>query len=225
MSPNVCGRFLLLTLGDEIVAHFRLAEAYRPRPRYNIAPRQEVLTVGQSPDGRRGMATTRWGLVPRWAPDTTKAPINARSETVARLEFFKDSFRERRCLVPASGFYEWEVLPGRKKRPWLFRFKGGGPFAFAGIWSAWKPDDGAAPLFTCAILTTAPNDVVKPVHDRMPLVLPPEHYDTWLDRSLTDPAGLKPLLRPYPTDLMEALPLAPVVNNVTNDGPECLTPA
>jgi putative SOS response-associated peptidase YedK len=146
--------------------------------------------------------------VPRWADDTKKAPINARAETVARLEFFKDSFCERRCLVASSGFYEWEQLPGRKKRPWVFRLKDGGPFAFAGIWEAWRPESGP-PLFTCAILTTAPNDVVKPVHDRMPLILPPEHYAAWLDRSRTDPAGLTQLLRPYPADLMEALPLAP----------------
>jgi putative SOS response-associated peptidase YedK len=148
MPPNVCGRFLLLTLGDEIVAHFELSRRFAPRPRYNIAPRQEVLTVGQSPDGQRGIATTRWGLVPRWAPDTTKAPINARSETVARLEFFRDSFRERRCLVPASGFYEWEVLPGRKKRPSAFRLKGCGPVGadlldLALLWSQLHPRHAA----------------------------------------------------------------------------------
>jgi putative SOS response-associated peptidase YedK len=111
-----------------------------------------------------------------------------------------------------------------QETPWAFRLKGGGPFAFAGIWESWKPPEGPA-LCTCAILTAAPNDVVRPVHDRMPLVLPPEHYGAWLDRSLTDPAGLKQLLRPYPADLTEALPLAPFVNGTKNDGPECLTSA
>jgi putative SOS response-associated peptidase YedK len=219
----VCGRFLLLTLGDEIVAHFELSPRFAPRPRYNIAPRQEVATVGQSPDGQRGVATTRWGLVPSWSPDTKKAPINARAETVAGLKFFKDAYRHRRCLIPASGFYEWQQTPDGRKQPWLFRLKTGGVFAFAGLWESWKPPAGPT-LFTVALLTTRPNDVVRTVHNRMPVILPPEKYDAWLDRGITDSAQL-PKLGPYAADLMEALPLAPFVNNVKNDGPVCLTPA
>jgi putative SOS response-associated peptidase YedK len=138
----VCGRFLVLTSSDELVAHFCLAERFQPRSRYNVAPSQEVLTVGPSREGRPATASFRWGLVPSWAAEPKPGPINARSETVATRETFAEAFRRRRCLVPASGFYEWEQLLGREKTPWAFRLRDSGPFAFAGLWQAWRPPAG-----------------------------------------------------------------------------------
>jgi putative SOS response-associated peptidase YedK len=190
-------------------------------PRYNIAPSQPVFCVGLSRDGKPAPALFRWGLVPGWATDARKAPINARAETAARKPTFAAALRKRRCLVPATGFYEWEQLPGRRKRPWYFRLAGGGLFAFAGHWEAWRPPSGPPPL-TCARLTAAANDVVKPVHRRMALILPPEAYAAWTDRGLEEVADL---LRPLPAGRMKAFPVGPAVNDPRHEGPECLAAA
>jgi putative SOS response-associated peptidase YedK len=167
----MCGRFALIVTGDNVVDYFGLSETPSLVPRYNIAPSQPVLCVGLSRDGKPAPALFRWGLVPGWAADAKKAPINARAEAAAGKPTFAEALRKRRCLIPATGFYEWEQLPGRRKRPWHFRLVGGGLFAFAGLWEARRPVAGP-PLLTCALLTASANDVVKPVHARMPLILP-----------------------------------------------------
>src|SRR5437879_1186383 len=138
----MCGRFLALSSGVTLAEHFGLGHPPPVTPRHNVAPSQPVLTVGLSKEGRPSTALFRWGLVPPWAADPKPGPINARAETAADKPTFADAFRKRRCLIPADGFYEWERLPGGKKRPWAFRLRGGGPFAFAGLWEAWRPPGG-----------------------------------------------------------------------------------
>jgi putative SOS response-associated peptidase YedK len=215
----VCGRFTLVASGDDLFQHFGLSEAPAAVERYNVAPGQPVLSIGPSRQGKPAPALFRWGLVPSWASDPTKATINARAESAMSKPTFSEAMCKRRCLVPATGFYEWEVLPGRKKRPWHFRLKGGGLFAFAGLWESWRPPAGPV-LLTCAFLTTAANETVKPVHGRMPLILSPESYGTWIDRGREDVADL---LRPFPAERMEAFPVGPFVNDARHEGPECLT--
>ena len=220
----MCGRYTLLASPEDLALHFGLADIPSVVPRFNIAPTQPVLAFGLSRDGRAAAATFRWGIVPPWATDPKPGPINARAETVASKPTFAEAFRKRRCLIPADGFYEWEQLPNRRKRPWHFRLREGGPFAFAGIWEAWRPQSGP-PLLTCALLTTAANDVVRPVHHRMPLILPPSDYGTWIDRGNEDAGRLAGLLRPFPAEAMEAYPVGPTVNDPRNDGPGCLAAA
>jgi putative SOS response-associated peptidase YedK len=155
---------------------------------------------------------------------TEEQVTEAHLKTVCRaFKSSKSCPRTRRCLIPADGFFEWMQLPGRRKQPWHFRLKGRGPFAFAGIWDAWRPEYGPPPL-TCALLTTAANGLVQPVHNRMPLIPSPSDYAAWIDRGNEDVGRLAALPRPFPTELMEARPVGPLVNNPRNDGPECLAP-
>jgi putative SOS response-associated peptidase YedK len=192
-------------------------------PRYNVAPSQPVPAVGLDREGRRAVATFRWGLVARWAADAKKAPINARAETAADKPSFAESLRQRRCLVPADGFYEW-LRQGKYKHPFSFRLHDDRPFAFAGIWDAWRAPGGTL-LLTCALLTTDANELVRPVHDRMPVIVPERDYDFWIDRKVQEPAELAPVLRPYPAEEMRAFAVGPTVNDPRNDGPACLAPA
>jgi len=218
----MCGRFNLSENPRTIARHFGLADVPDLRPRYNVAPSQPVAVVGLKPGGvARGLVLMRWGLVPRWAgSDDGPKPINARAETVLDRPTFRDSFRQRRCLIPASGFYEWRKAGGRKQ-PYHVRRRDGLPLAFAGLWDRWDGPNG--PLFTCCIITTAANDLVKPLHDRMPAILGPEDFARWLD-PVARPDQLLPLLRPCSSDVLEAVPVGTAVNSPKNDGPECLGP-
>ena len=217
----MCGRFLLLTSGKDIAEAFDLTGFPELAPRYNIAPTQPVVAVRASASGRAA-ALLRWGLVAPWAKDTKQSPINARSETVAEKPTFRHALRKRRCLVPADGFYEWAAA-GSRKQPFCFRPGDGRPFAFAGLWEHWEGPDG--PLESCCILTTTANDLVRPVHDRMPVIVPERHWSAWLDAGLQEAGTLLPLLRPFPSDAMRAHPVGQLVNNPRNDGPECLAQA
>jgi putative SOS response-associated peptidase YedK len=220
----MCGRFLLLTSGKDIAEAFDLSGFPELAPRYNIAPTQPVAAVRAGEAGRE-LVRLRWGLVPPWSRDTKQAPINARSETAADKPMFRAALRKRRCLVPASGFYEWAALAGEKrKQPYCFRPRDERrPFAFAGLWERWEGPDG--PVESCCILTTGANELVRPVHDRMPVILPRQHWAEWLDPALQEAGGVVPLLRPYPADAMRAYPVGPLVNNPRNNLPECLAPA
>lgn len=221
----MCGRFTLSTSSEDLAEHFDVPDPKPLAPRYNVAPAQLVAVVGLKPDGKtRGIALLKWGFVPYWAndPDSGPKPINARAETVSIRPPFDHSFREKRCLIPADGFYEW-AKQGSRKVPHHFRLKRGGPFAFAGVWDAWRGENRPATL-TCAIITVPANDLVRPLHDRMPAILMPDQYDKWLNPS-TPVAELLSMLAPLPADLLEAVKVGPAVNKVTNDGPECLTPA
>jgi putative SOS response-associated peptidase YedK len=216
----MCGRFLLMTSGRDVAEEFSLADFPELFPRYNIAPTQAVLAVRAAVAGREG-ALLRWGLVPSWARDTKQAPINARAETAADKPMFRAALRKRRCLIPADGFYEWVALAGEKrKQPHCFRPRDGRPWAFAGLWERWEGPEGV--VESCAILTTEANELVRPVHERMPVILPAQHWPAWLDPAAQDAAAVVPLLRPYPADAMRAYPVGPLVNNPRNDGPGCL---
>ncbi len=192
-------------------------------PRYNVAPTQEVLVVTDADMPR--IETLVWGLVPHFATEAKGGPplINARSETVATKPSFRDSFRERRCLVFADGFYEWQTTDAGKI-PMYVRLANGEPFAFAGIWDAWRDPSGpmdAPPLRTCAILTTDPNPMLREIHDRMPVILTGAAAERWIDRRELVPA-LEALCEPYPADRMEAYPVSTLVNRVANDDPRCI---
>jgi putative SOS response-associated peptidase YedK len=191
------------------------AEILERQSRYNVAPSQ-VMPIIVDADGAARLRTAKWGFVPSWTKGKPKMqPINAKSETVATSGMFRRAFQQRRCLVPAYGFYEWQ---GAKppKQPYFIHMRDGSPFAFAGLWERSHPDD-AGPLETFTILTTAPNELMKPIHNRMPVIIPPDGYRQWLN-------GDEPqeLLKPYDAAAMEAFRISTRVNNVRNDGPELI---
>jgi putative SOS response-associated peptidase YedK len=219
----MCGRFNLTASGEEIAEAFDLDEVPSLRARYNIAPSQPVAVVGLQPNtGRRGLAELAWGLALRGAAPGERRLINARSESAADRPAFREAFRRRRCLIPATGFYEWERRPREKPRPWLFRLTDGGVFAFAGLWEP-PLEKGGRP--TCAILTTEPNAIAERIHDRMPVILPRGAYRAWLDPDASDPRALTALLEPYPEATMTAYPVSTAVNSPANDDPSCIAPA
>jgi len=188
-----------------------------------------LLTSGSNPDfadaktGRRGLALLKWGLVPRESLGGERGFINARAETAWEKPSFAEAFASRRCLIPATGFYEWQKIDPKRRQPWLFRLASGHVFAFAGLWEPAAQVPGAVP--TCTILTTEPNEVASPVHDRMPAILDPADYGRWLDTSTTVPADVRPLLKPFPSSAMTAFPVTTAVNNPAFDDPACLAPA
>lgn len=221
----MCGRYFLTTPGSVLAERFALETVPELTPRWNIAPTQSVPIVRAGAGGGRELAVTRWGLVPFWAKEAAigNRLINARAETLAEKPAFRDSFRKRRCLVPADGFYEWKKA-GAGKQPWLLRLRGGGVLAFAGVWSRWQDPAGGEPVESCAIVTTTPNELAATVHDRMPVVLPFDRHRDWLDSGAA-PAALAALLRPFPAHEMEAFPVSKLVNNPAHDEPGCIEPA
>lgn len=221
----MCGRFTLFDSAASVAEGFGLAEVPSLSPRYNIAPSQEVAAVRISAEGQaRELALPRWGLVPSWAKDLSFGDrmINARSETAAEKPAFRSAIRRRRCLVPASGFYEWKRTNGRKQ-PYYVRRPDGKPFAFAGLWESWE-GPGAAAVESCTILTTSANELLLPIHDRMPVIVSPADYDLWLSPEVRDPAELAPLFRPYPSEEMIAFPVGTAVNNPKVDSPDLIDP-
>lgn len=194
--------------------------------RYNISPGGRIPAVRNKPatSGEREFTALHWGLTPSWARDTASPVVNARAESLAEKPTFRDALRSRRCLIPASGFYEWKVA-GRAREPWLFRLRDNQPFAFAGLWETWRAPDGTAHE-SCAVVTTAPNSLMTPVHHRMPVLLAERPaWDAWLDPRNTSIDTLAPLLRPLPSESMTAIAVSPHVNNTRHDDPECLSPA
>jgi putative SOS response-associated peptidase YedK len=221
----MCGRFTLSTPAQTLQQIFDLSETPDLPPRYNIAPSEAIAAIRlPEPQAGHRLDLLRWGLVPPWAkePDVGARMINARSETVATNPAFRTAFRRRRCLVPADGFYEWQRLE-RRKQPFYIRMRDGLPFAFAGLWEHWEGPQGDV-LETCTILTTEPSELVRPVHDRMPVILDPKDWDLWLDPTMHEPERLQSLLRPYPAEKMIAFPVGQTVNNPANDHEECIAP-
>lgn len=220
----MCGRYTVSNPG-EILPELLGGEGEVPEiaARYNVAPTQDAPVVVAGEDGSRRLKLMRWGLVPYWAedPEIGSRMINARSETAAEKPAFRDSFKRRRCLVAADGFFEWQKVPGGKQ-PYLLRLEGGAPIAFAGLWDRWRGSGGRV-LETFTILTTAPNGLVQPIHDRMPVLLPATGRACWLDPA-ADPASLGELLAPYPAAAMEAVAVSGLVNSPANDSLECLQP-
>jgi|SRR5205807_3257960 len=221
----MCGRYTLKTPVELLSEMFQFPEVIPLKPRYNIAPSQDVAVLRQSLDDlERKLAMLRWGLIPVWTKDLKKAraPINAKAETVAELPSFRDAFRKRRCLILADGFYEWKE-EGSRKQPVYIRMKDEEPFAFAGLWEHWEDKDGMV-IESCTLLTTEPNELLKPVHNRMPVILDSTDYKQWLDPDIQDVTRLKPLLRPYPPDEMTWYPVNLRVNNPKHDDPFCIEP-
>ena len=212
-----------------LIEHFGLAgEMPLLAPRYNIAPTQPVVAVrmGGGPTGEGPeLAELRWGLIPHWAKDPAIGArmINARAETVAEKPAYKAAFRRRRCLIPADGFYEWQK-DGRRKQPFFITLPDDRLFALAGLWERWEGPDHSY-IESCTVLTTEPNELVRPIHNRMPVIVSPEDYGLWLDPTVENAATLAPVLRPYQAEPMQSHPVGPVVNNPRNDSPECLSPA
>ena len=221
----MCGRFTLGASATDLASQFELADLPAWTPHYNIAPTQEVLAVVKMADTTERQARLlRWGLVPLWAqgPAVGSRMINARAETVATKPAFRRAFQERRCLLLADGFYEWKK-EGRHKKPFHIRLRDGRPFAFAGLWERWVPPDGQ-PMDSCTIITTVANDLIRPLHVRMPVILAADEYDLWLDLGVREPERLQPLLRPYPSSEMMATPVSIQVNSPANDMPDCIEP-
>lgn len=221
----MCGRYTLTATNEELAEVFGLLDVPALAPRYNIAPTQQVpvlRVLETSP--QRLLHLLRWGLIPHWAKDRSigSRMINARCESVDTKPAFREAFRRRRCLPLSDGFYEWQRL-GTKKQPYYIRRSDGQPFAFAGLWERWQgPDDAQIESYT--ILTTQPNDLVGPLHDRMPVILSPEDYDLWLDPKVQDAQRLTPLLRPCASAEFVADPVGTRVNSPANDDPACVVP-
>lgn len=219
----MCGRMILDADAEQLAAQFGLEQPPALVARYNIAPSQLVAVVAPKADpSRRGLALLKWGLVPHWSRDGKPGPINARAETAVALPTFRDSFRSKRCLIPVTGFYEWRKQ-GERRIPVRFRLRSGGVMAFAGLWSVWTGPDNKH-LFTCCVLTTTANELVRPLHERMPAILAPEEYAAWLDPD-TPQKNLRSLLKTQPAELMTASDASPLVNSPKHEGPELLEPA
>lgn len=224
----MCGRFSLHTEPEELARLFRLPidevfKLFDAGPRYNIAPTDTVFAVRTGPEGWKP-AAYRWGLIPQWANDISVGArtINARAESLLDRPAFRDPLQEKRCLIPATGFYEWRKLPTRRQ-PYFIRLKSGAPLAFAGLWDQWTPKKQKA-VESCTIITTGPNDLIITLHDRMPAILPPDAYDVWLDPEIRDVDKLLALLKPFSAREMEMFPVNPIVNRVGNDSPACVEP-
>jgi len=224
----MCGRFARKSTQDLLAEWFGIELEDMPwfAPSYNVAPQSVQPVVRQNRDtGKREFALLRWGLVPFWAKDAKfgYSTINARAEEAASKPAFREALKKRRCLVPADAFYEWQRLDKKTKRPFAFGLKSGEPYALAGLWEKWQGKDKEA-LETFTILTTDPNELMEPVHNRMPVILEPKDYDRWLG---WDPAERPPveLMRPFPAEQMRSWPVSDRVGNVRNNDAELLEPA
>ncbi len=220
----MCGRFNLRSTPSELIEIFELIRAPEFSPRYNIAPTQPIIVVRAGKEGRVA-DWLHWGLVPSWAQDPSIASkmINARSETAAAKPAFRRAFKERRCLIPVSGFYEWEVLPQRGKQPWHIHHKSEPLLALAGLWESWTSPDGSL-LESCSILTVQANPFMAVFHDRMPAILGEDDWSLWIDPLGVEPARLQSLLVPCPAEWLAREPVSTYVNNARHEGPDCLQP-
>ena len=223
----MCGRFGLSTPPEQLTLRFGFGWSQTHltwRPRYNIAPTQDIVAV-VAREGARHDGLLRWGLIPSFATDQRVGSrmINARVETLGEKHAFRGLIARRRCLVLADGFFEWRREPGGGKTPLWIHLADGGPFAFAGLWDVWRSPAGER-VGSCTIVTTTPNELIAAIHNRMPVILKQEDEERWLDpgRGVADLLGM---LVPYPAGAMTAYPVAPLVNSVANDVPECIEQA
>ena len=219
----MCGRFSQTATPEIIAEQFQVQESPLFQPRYNIAPSQHIAAIRIETDTTtRNLVMLRWGLIPSWAKDPKigNQCINAKAETVAEKPSFRSALKKRRCLVVATGFYEWQMR-GPVKQPMWIGLRSKRPFAFAALWEHWKPTEGES-LETCTIITTEPNELMQPIHNRMPVILAPSSYDQWLDPTFQQAEPLKALLRPYPSEELMAYSVSTLVNNPRHDAPQCL---
>ncbi len=223
----MCTRYVLLEEHlRELLSRLGLPSDSSWTSRYNIAPNSLIPAVrASSQSAHPKTVVMRWGLVPSWAKTAEGGAqlVNARAETVASKPAFRDAVRHRRCVIPASGFYEWEHR-GRVRQPWLFRWHDSRPFGIAGLWERWRAGDGSS-LETCAMITTDANAAMRPFHDRMPVLLAPDQFTSWLDSRVTEPDELAQMLRPAPNETLSAMAVSRFVSNVRHEGPACLAPA
>jgi putative SOS response-associated peptidase YedK len=225
----MCGRFVSASPPDELARYFQVQDVAEQvlEPSYNVAPTSDVYVVLER-GGVRRLDTFHWGLIPFWAKDRKvgQKMINARAETIATNGAYKNAFKKRRCIIPADGFFEWQKRPTGPKQPMYIQRGDGEPIALAGLWEVWKPretaDDPSTWLRSCTIITGEPNELVAPIHDRMPVMLPPSAWDAWLDRDVDDVEKLGQLLVPVPAGLLTAHPVSTKVNNVREGGPELI---
>ena len=222
----MCGRYTQTAAFDELALRFGITVEDTALedlpPRYNVAPSQAVPIV-IARDGGRQIVMAKWGFHPAWMKSSKLAPINAKAETVAGSRMFLEAVQRGRCLVPADGFYEWSPVPGQKpKQPYYVKLKGGGLFAFAGLYT--PPDARSGAPATCTIITTAPNELLAPIHNRMPAILEPGDEGRWVDAAVTDSAIVLPCLRPLAAALMEAYPVSALVSSPDNDGARLVEP-
>jgi putative SOS response-associated peptidase YedK len=221
----MCGRFTLTVNPadlEDTFSNYSFPEKFAPR--FNIAPTQPVLAIPN--DDKYKADFFLWGLIPMWAkdPSISSRLINARAETLAEKPAFRGSYRHKRCLILADGFYEWKSFSGKKtKTPYFIHMKNRRPFAIAGLWDHWESPDGSN-INTCTIITTTPNELMESIHSRMPVILHTRDYAKWLDPSPQTPENLQPLLRPYPTDEMSAYAVSTLVNKASNDQPKLVVP-
>jgi putative SOS response-associated peptidase YedK len=221
----MCGRFTLTATPEALNKLFPLFEGLDLQPQYNIAPSHNVLAVRLKPGSANAEAVRlRWGLIPSWADDAKIGYklINARLETVREKPSFRAAFKHRRCLILADGFFEWQKT-AKAKQPYHIRLRDGGPFAFAGLWEKWEREGNS--IQSCTILTTDANATVREVHNRMPVIVEPKHYQDWLTAPGDSKASMVNYLGPYAPDALIAIAVNPVVNNPRANGPECLVPA
>jgi len=222
----MCGRFTLNSTGAALASDFDLAEVVEFEPRFNIAPTQPIAVVRMNPDRQRECEWLRWGLIPHWSKDPSGgfAPINARSETAAEKPTFRNALARRRCLIPTSGFYEWQAQPGGgPKQPFLFRMGEASLFALAGLHERWRGKGGEI-IESATILTTEANATLAPVHARMPVILSKEDHARWLDPEQRDAGQVADLMVPCPDDWLEAIAVGTQVNNPRFDDPACIAP-
>lgn len=217
----MCGRYLLSADPEALARWFGTGIWPDFESRFNIAPSQTVPVVMAAVDGTCEVALVRWGLIPRWSKDRPfkASKFNARAEDAALRPAFREAFARRRCLVPASGFYEWKKV-GKGKQPYVIRPTDGNPIAFAGLWERWQ--DGGEAVESLSILTTEANDLLKPIHERMPVILKPEHYSAWLDARRHKPESLLPMLVPYPDEELTIQRVSSWVSNAKHEGERCL---
>lgn len=223
----MCGRFVQVEKPEFYAEHFG-AEFVRTETHavnYNVAPTQQVYAVAEH-DGERVLTSFRWGFVPFWAKDLKigAKTINARSETVADKPMFRQSFASRRCLIPADGFYEWQRKDSGKLPHFIRSSDAGSPLPLAGLWSSWRDRETDERVLSCTILTGPPNSLMEPIHDRMPIILPAETWDQWLDPDNADVDELTRLLRPFPSEGLDEYAVSTLVNKVANNTPELITP-
>jgi putative SOS response-associated peptidase YedK len=219
----MCGRFALDKIDAEFMRSLGLDSSPSVQANYNISPGIEIFAVRAIPDtSARQLAALRWGLIPVWAkePSIGYKMINARSETITEKPSYRSAFKKRRCLVPVSHFYEWQKA-GKTKQPFAITMADGKPFTIAGIWESWTSPGGQS-VESVALLTTEPNELMKAIHDRMPVILPASVYDVWLDPKNENVESLKELLTAYPAEHMKAWPVSTMVNTPRNKGPECV---
>lgn len=225
----MCGRFTTTQTTPEVLQQaFNLATlpAETP-PRYNIAPTQDIMVVAHNEAAENTLGWMRWGLIPSWfkGQKFQNQLINARGETIHEKNSFRASFKRRRCLIPADGFFEWRKNEDGSKTPLYIKLKDGAPFAFAGLWDRWENTDFDETILSCTIITCQPNALMADIHNRMPVILPADKYADWLSRDTDDPHYLRSMLQPYDPDLMTAYEVSRAVNSPANDRPDVIAPA